>query len=150
MRNSLGVGLLGPEEAAWHIVHSWNTRNPLMFSVNAATGQCMTDIESIHWDSEALPFSYDVSQDCSNPFNSTTDVRYLIPHGRFPIHTTLEMCTVLGREVRALVKEVQEPKYDTVSWDGRDEDGFEVSSGIYSCGVRVRRFTDSKRTVLLR
>ena len=78
-----------------------------------------------------VPGEYSLSQNYPNPFNPYTDIRYQIPDGRLPHHTTLRIHNVLGQEVRTLVDEVQEAGYYTITWDGKDNDGRQVPSGVY-------------------
>ncbi|MFQ6094444.1 MAG: hypothetical protein ACE5OR_17520 [bacterium] len=49
-----------------------------------------------------------------------------------------------------MVDEPKEPGYYTVTWDGRNERGEEVSSGIYFYRLTAGQFADTKRMVLLR
>ncbi|MFQ6093416.1 MAG: FlgD immunoglobulin-like domain containing protein [bacterium] len=52
--------------------------------------------------------------------------------GKRPFHSTRKIYNILGQEVRMLVDKFKEAGYNTVIWDGRDDWGREVSSGIYS------------------
>ncbi|UCE17658.1 MAG: T9SS type A sorting domain-containing protein [Gemmatimonadota bacterium] len=139
-----------PDDAAWKIRYTSTTSDPMDFYVDALTGQYMTDIEPESWESEPLPVSCNLSQNYPNPFNPSTDIRYQIADDRSSVQTTLKVYNILGQEVRTLVNKAQEPSYFTVSWNGRDENGLEVSSGIYFFRLTAGPFTDSKRMVLLR
>ena len=44
---------------------------------------------------------------------------------------------LLGQKVRTLVDEVQKAGYHEVIWDGRDEFGREVASGVYLCRMEA-------------
>ena len=78
-----------------------------------------------------LPGTYTLSQNYPNPFNPTTDIRYQIADGRSSIHTTLKIYNLLGQEVRTLVDGEREAGYYTVTWNGKDYHGQDVSSGVY-------------------
>lgn len=89
---------------------------------------------------KSMPESFALLQNYPNPFNALTDIRYQIPNTRYkiseargkrPIHTTLKIYNILGHGVRMLVNEPQEAGHYTATWDGRDESGQEVASGIY-------------------
>ena len=67
-----------------------------------------------------------------------------------PIHTTLKVFNLLGQEVRTLVDEPQDAGYYTVTWNGRDGSGNEVSSGVYFYRLTVGDFYATKRMVLLK
>ena len=114
-----------------------------------------TKIERLGVDPNAgqrsLPISCSLDQNYPNPFNVTTDVRYQIADDRFPFHTTLKIFNILGQEVRTLVDEVQQAGIYTVQWDGKDENGTEVGSGIYFYRFSTGRdITLTRRMILLR
>jgi L-ascorbate metabolism protein UlaG (beta-lactamase superfamily) len=97
-----------------------------------------------------VPKTFSLSQNYPNPFNPTTDIRYEIPDSRSPIHTTVTIHNILGQEVRTLVDEVKEPGYYSVQWDGTDEKGVMVSSGVYFYRLTTGDFSATKRMVLMK
>ncbi|UCE18258.1 MAG: T9SS type A sorting domain-containing protein, partial [Gemmatimonadota bacterium] len=109
------------------------------------------DIQPIRLKSHGLlPETWDLSQNCPNPFNPRTDIRYQIAESRSPIHTSLKIFNLLGQEVRTLVDDVREPGYYTVTWDGRDSFGHEVASGVYFYQLQTGDFTAAKKMVLMK
>ena len=86
-------------------------------------------------------------QNVPNPFNLETSIRYYLPEGR---RVSLEVLDVLGRRVRKLVGWRQDSGCHTVCWDGRDELGREVSSGIYICRLRFGAYEVLKKMLLVR
>ena len=62
----------------------------------------------------------------------------------------LEIYNVLGQRVGLVVDEVQEAGQYTVKWDGRDDSGVLVSSGIYFYRLTTDDFVDSKKMMLLK
>ena len=97
-----------------------------------------------------VPTQFELAQNYPNPFNPYTDIRYQIADSRSPTHTTLKIFNILGQEVATLVDEVKEPGYYTVTWDGRDEKGDEVPSGIYFYRMRAGDFTAIKKMALIK
>ena len=91
--------------------------------------------------------AYQLWQNSPNPFNSETSIRYYLPEAG---KVTLEVWDVLGRRVRRLVDGHQRAGYHTVRWDGRDELGNEVSSGIYLYRIRCGDYTDLRKMLLVR
>ncbi len=96
-----------------------------------------------------LPSRFELSQNYPNPFNPTTTLSYSLPQRSF---VTLKLYDLLGREVRTLVNGEQEPGNYTRMVDAND-----LPSGVYfyrlSAGPlsgQSRKFTDSKRMVLLK
>ncbi|UCH82676.1 MAG: T9SS type A sorting domain-containing protein, partial [Candidatus Latescibacterota bacterium] len=84
-----------------------------------------------------------------NPFNPTTTIKYSISErGR----VSLRVYNVAGQLVRTLVDEVQTPREDgfSVEWDGTNNAGENVSSGVYFCRLVTTRFKSTKKLVLLK
>ncbi|MFQ6093102.1 MAG: FlgD immunoglobulin-like domain containing protein [bacterium] len=106
-----------------------------------------------------LPTEYGLSQNHPNPFNPSTTINYTLSSEErraksgerlIPVHTTLKIYNLLGQEVRTLVGGKKEPGYYMVTWDGRNERGDEVSSGIYFYRLRAGEFVDTKRMLLVK
>ena len=57
---------------------------------------------------------------------------------------------VLGQEVRTLVDEYKESGIYTVQWNGIDESGMPVSSGVYFYQLKAWNFVETKRMLLLK
>jgi hypothetical protein len=96
------------------------------------------------------PLEYCLVQNYPNPFNPRTDIRYQIIESRYPIRTTLKIYNILGQEVRTLVDEVQEAGYYTVTWDGTDEQGRAVSSGVYYYRFTLGEYREIRKMLLLK
>lgn len=97
-----------------------------------------------------IPDDYALMQNSPNPFNPMTDIRYQISDHGSPVHTTLRIYNVLGQEVRILVEGLQNPGTYTVQWDGRDQYGREVGSGIYFYSLRAGAWRMTKTMTLVR
>jgi len=88
-----------------------------------------TLITGIHEPStELLPAGYALHQNYPNPFNPATVIRYDLPEAT---DVVLKIYDVMGREVRTLVNVKQAAGYQSISWDGRNEQGVKVASGLY-------------------
>jgi len=68
----------------------------------------------------------------------------------FPLHTTLKIYNVLGQVVRSLVDEPKMPGTYEVIWDGKDENGNQVVSGVYFYKLQSGNFTQTRKMVLIR
>ncbi|MDZ7377575.1 MAG: S8 family serine peptidase, partial [candidate division KSB1 bacterium] len=93
------------------------------------------------------PQHFRLHQNYPNPFASTTTIRYDL-HAPAPV--TLIIYNLRGQQVRKLVDEFLHPFYYQKEWDGRDDQGRLVSSGIYFVRLRAGAFSAMKRMVLLR
>ncbi|MFQ6092431.1 MAG: DUF6073 family protein [bacterium] len=96
------------------------------------------------------PEDYALHQCYPNPFNPVTSIQYSVISDQSPPHVTLKIYNLLGQEVRTLVDEPKEPGYYTVTWDGRDEEGDDASSGVYFYRLQAGSFVSTKRMVLIR
>lgn len=97
-----------------------------------------------------VPQACALSQNSPNPFNPETHIEYQIGEGESPVHTTLAVYNVLGRKVGTLVDEIQASGHYTVTWDGRDNAGHELPSGLYFFMLKAGHFTATKKMVLLK
>ncbi len=77
---------------------------------------------------EELPKEFSLHQNYPNPFNMETVIRYELPNR---VEVTLDVYNLLGEKVKTLVHQVQDPGYYTAFWDGTDQQGSKVSSGVY-------------------
>ena len=111
-----------------------------------------------------IPTEYSLRQNYPNPFNPTTTIDYTLPGGerntenRIQFHTSLKIYNILGQGVRTLVDEIKEAGYYTVTWDGLDENGQTIPSGIYFSRLTIEGtlrgnrdgFTATRRMVLMK
>jgi hypothetical protein len=100
--------------------------------------------------SPLMPRDFELSQNYPNPFNSGTRIRYGIPNRKASYAVSIRIYNMLGQLTRTLVHTTQFPGYYTVQWDGKDDLGINVSSGLYLCVFkagevrRVRKMLVSK------
>ena len=85
-----------------------------------------------------LPKIYKLEQNYPNPFNLKTLIRYQLPRAG---EISLVIYNIMGEKVRTLVQGRGGPGYYEVDWDGCDDLGRRVSSGIYLCKLQTKDFT---------
>jgi hypothetical protein len=83
-----------------------------------------------------------------NPFNPTTRIRYQVPDGGALV--TLRVYDVTGRLVRTLVDGTHSAGVKTVQWEGRDDRGIPVASGVYYYRMQAGTFSRTRSMVLLK
>jgi hypothetical protein len=93
------------------------------------------------------PSEFDLSQNYPNPFNPTTKIEFTLAKSGF---VTLQIFDTLGRKVRTLVSEELSSGYKSVIWDGKNDNGKEVASGVYFYQLRVGDFSEPKKMLLLK
>ena len=99
-----------------------------------------------------IPSHFELSQNYPNPFNPTTRIQFRVGSLEFgdPLNTTLKIYNILGQLVRTLVDVGKTPGKYEVIWDGKDDLGKEVASGIYFYQLKTEEYTATKKMVLLR
>ena len=100
-----------------------------------------------------LPIQFDLQQNYPNPFNTATAIVYnLPPIGAQPASIQLIIYNTLGQTVRVLVDEKQFPGRHIAYWDGNDEAGSPVSSGVYLYRLEVMGidYARNKKMVLVK
>lgn len=84
-----------------------------------------------------------------NPFNPETTIHYRLA-GSERQETQLAIYNIIGQKIRTLVQEYQEPGEYAVRWDGTDDHGQKVSSGIYMYHLTFGDFAQTRRMMLLK
>jgi hypothetical protein len=82
-----------------------------------------------------------------NPANAQIELVYELPSAQ-PV--ALVVSDILGRRVRVLVDQLQEPGIHRLVWDGRDDSGRPAASGVYTALLRAPAAALTQRLVLLR
>jgi len=75
-----------------------------------------------------LPKEYGFKGNYPNPFNPKTRISFALPK---QAKVTLDIYNILGQKVRTLVNGDMEAGYQSVEWDGTDDNGVGISSGVY-------------------
>jgi hypothetical protein len=108
--------------------------------------------EPIEETTTSLPKEIALHQNYPNPFNPRTDIRFDIPEAA---HVTLKIYNLLGEEIRTLVDNDVETGFHAISWDGKNETGKELPSGVYIYRFHAKSgtskiFVAAKKLTLLR
>ncbi len=94
-----------------------------------------------------LPSEYVLQRNFPNPFNPTTVIRYEIPEQSRVVMTILD---ILGRRIATLDNSIQDAGYKSVVWDGSNELGKQVASGVYLYRIEAGEFTQTRKMILMR
>jgi hypothetical protein len=95
----------------------------------------------------SLPNDFGLEQNYPNPFNSYTEVNFSVPGPGF---VTLAVYNILGKKVKTLMAKNLEAGYYSVRWDGSDETGENVSSGLYFYSLQSGDMKISRKMLLLK
>ncbi len=94
-----------------------------------------------------LPSDYHLSQNYPNPFNPGTEIRYICP---LASHVTLEVFNIAGQKVATLVDGRVSPGRHSVWWNGEDDSGKQLASGIYFYRLEAGEFAATRKMILLK
>ena len=95
----------------------------------------------------ALPDSPQLAQNAPNPFNSQTVLSYFLPA---PGPASVEVFTLTGQRVAVLHQGPQQAGYHRLHWDGRDDAGRPLASGMYLYRLVTDEVVLARKLVLLR
>jgi flagellar hook assembly protein FlgD len=89
-----------------------------------------------------------LAQNRPNPFNPTTTIEFTVKERA---NVQLRIYNVAGQLIRTLVNEARTPgEVHTATWDGRNDAGQSVSSGVYFYKLVAGTFVQTKKMVLLK
>lgn len=129
----------GGVESAWSEV----------FSCTLKTSDDLTPVADN--EGEIIPSEFVLGQNYPNPFNPFTIIEYGVPLlEKRGSHIVVEIFNVRGNKVRTLVDEIKEAGMHRVLWDGKDQQGNPVTSGVYVYRMRARNFISSKKMIFLK
>ncbi len=106
--------------------------------------------ESIWASGGNTPTTFRLYQNHPNPFNPTTTIRFDVPGSAARVPVTLAIFSVRGERIRVLVEAERAPGTYSETWDGRDDNGVAVGSGVYFYSLRAGTQQTSRRMVLLK
>jgi len=96
---------------------------------------------------DVIPKSYNLAQNFPNPFNPSTSIKFDMKEKGF---VALKVYNVAGQLVRTLVNDTKDAGSHTITWDGKNNRGGAVASGIYFYKMETKDFSQTKKMVMLR
>jgi len=97
--------------------------------------------------SAMLPTSFSLAANYPNPFNPTTTIRYGLPENS---RVELIVYNLLGQKVRTLIRETQNAAFHSILWDGRNDLGASIASGVYFYRLTTHGLLSNKEFVQTR
>jgi photosystem II stability/assembly factor-like uncharacterized protein len=133
-------------------------RSPLTFvnfqfnegepAVGAVDGSVYVDLIPGVEVTDRIPANYTLDQNYPNPFNPATAITFGLPQES---NVTLKVYNILGIQVRTLIaNEKMNAATYSVDWDGKDENGSVVSSGVYFYRFETGNFIQTKKMILMK
>ena len=95
----------------------------------------------------AIPEEFAIHQNYPNPFNPVTTLRYDLPENS---RVNITIYDMMGREVKILINQTQDPGYKSIIWNATNDYGKPVSAGIYLYQIQAGEYISTKKMVLLK
>tara|TARA_B100001029_G_scaffold41239_1_gene32144 strand:- start:280 stop:819 length:540 start_codon:yes stop_codon:yes gene_type:complete len=94
-----------------------------------------------------IPSEFSLGQNYPNPFNPLTKMDYTLPKRS---RVNISIYNVLGQEIVTLVNEEQSYGYHSIAWNGTDQMGRAMASGVYFTRMVSETFSQTKKMLLLK
>jgi hypothetical protein len=104
-------------------------------------------VEDEETQTASRPAEFELTQNYPNPFNPETKIKYALKRTG---HVTLNIYNILGEKVKTLLDRDQSAGFYQIDWDGKNDIGKPVSSGIYLYKLEVNGFSEAKKMLLLK
>jgi hypothetical protein len=114
----------------------YNSQPPLPPNIDWNTGKIVQTVQK-----------YSLSQNYPNPFNPETTIGYQISQTG---NVRLIIYNTMGRVVKKLVDKQQNAGYYEAVWDGKDENGLSLNSGMYLVRMEAEGFVEMRKVVLIK
>jgi hypothetical protein len=98
-------------------------------------------------DVSGVPRAFELHGCSPNPFNPVTTLSYSIPQASV---VRLDLYDLAGRKLRTLVNEMCDAGTFEAIWNGRDDEGRDMPSGVYLAKMRWARGSQTMKMVLAR
>ncbi len=98
-------------------------------------------------DEPTQPTDWQLSANYPNPFNAATSITYELPRAAA---VRLEIFDLLGRHVKTLVDRAEAVGLHKVTWDGSDQQGLAMASGVYWYRLQAGSYSRSRKMLLIR
>jgi subtilisin family serine protease len=93
------------------------------------------------------PDEFELAQNYPNPFNPMTTISYQLPQEGL---VNIAIHNILGQKIRTLVNQKQKPGIFRVVWDGKNDQGMQMSTGLYLIVMKAGSYSAVRKTMLLK
>ncbi len=123
------------------------TVNTGQYSDFSPTAHFTVDQTTAVNEEEVIPKEFSVSQNYPNPFNPSTVIEFALPSNEF---VTIKIYDILGREIATLVNKETNAGVHRITWNGKDNNGAEVSAGAYIYRITAGKNIVAKKMMLIK
>ena len=107
----------------------------------------ITSLTSVSEIDSRIPEKFEVTQNYPNPFNPSTSIRYSIPTAE---NVEIIVYDVNGKKISELANNYLNPGTYSITWNGKNDSGINVASGIYYCKIKAGSYTKTNKMILLK
>src|SRR5262249_25154992 len=141
--------------ASWTPPHEATTTARVRVMISDIKGYCAIDasdgvfslVDATTEVAAAPPSVRALFQNVPNPFNPSTRIGFDLPHAAV---VQLDVYDVAGKHLRELTQAQWNAGHHEVEWDGRDDRGRQLSTGIYFYRMRSEDFLQTRRMMLVK
>ena len=140
--------ILTPEEIQFYDPASGNPIDPVPYEGKGTAAAAITVASSVSLPSseqEGIPQSYSLDQNYPNPFNPSTSISYALAQ---PSQVELKIFNLKGGLVKTLFDGRQSAGNHSIQWNGANNLGEEVATGIYFYKLTTDKFVAVKKMIL--
>jgi hypothetical protein len=142
VHGTIGTEWSDPDYDGWSVYYKVTALDFVGNESAPSGGGLATDVGG------SAPRTYALYPNVPNPFNPTTFIRYDVPESGAKV--SIRIYDVIGRLVKTLVEGVQTVGSKSVTWDGRDNGGRAVASGVYFYRLDAPGYTKTHKMVLMK
>jgi len=120
------------------------------YDFNANQGEFSNEVQVVFTkigEDNAIPREFALKQNYPNPFNPETWIAFDLPQA---VDVTIVIYNTLGQKVRTLVNEPTAAGSYKILWNGTNDQGNNVASGVYVYTIKAGTFTEAKKMTLMR
>ncbi len=115
-------------------------------------GEWSEDVEVIHETTSAedpslIPAVTELKGNYPNPFNPDTTIEFALDK---PGRVKLEIFNIKGEKVKTLLNDHLEAAHHSIIWNGQDDRGRTVGSGVFFYRMVTRDFTDVRKMIMIK
>jgi hypothetical protein len=131
-------------QSTFTIASQFGSINPIFYDAwNFDTRGPATGIDQ----RDQLPLSFALDQNYPNPFNPSTQIRYQLAKS---VKVSLTVYNLLGEKIATLVENDQTAGSYTITWNGTDNSGKFVGSGVYFYRIEAGDFVQTQKMILVK
>lgn len=119
----------------------------LLLTINTFSGSSSVPVTVLVINKPTVPKTFWLGQNYPNPFNPETVIEYGIPEN---CRVVLTIYNIRGQKAITLINQYQDAGYKKVRWNSKDNNGKELSSGIYFYELKAGRYRDVKKMIILK